>query len=125
MNCSSFYNVRDLHAEGRLTPRLAKSVARHLASCAACRALAVPAPAAAPGTRAPESFKEKLRAAAKASSGTALPDHAPAAGLPLWPREARGIALAAVLLLVVGLIVSATGVPSQSAGAGVAAVEEP
>jgi anti-sigma factor RsiW len=123
MNCHSFINVQDLHAEGRLSARRARSAERHLAACAACRALA--APAAAPGARAPESLKTKLRDAAKAAPAAFPPAASSGASLPLWPSEARGIALAAALLIAVGLLVSATGVSSQSSGPAVAAVEEP
>jgi hypothetical protein len=125
MNCHSFINVLDLYREGRLSPRRAKAAEAHLASCAACGALIGPARAAAASARAPQSLKAKLLAAAKA--GTAALDAAPAeaSDLPLWPREARGVALAAAALLVVGLIVAAAGVPSQSNGGAVAAVEAP
>jgi len=56
---------------------------------------------------------------------SAAPVKTAATDLPLWPREARGIALAAAALLIVGLLIAAAGVPSQSAGGAVAAVEEP
>jgi anti-sigma factor RsiW len=122
MNCHSFKNVLDLYAEGRLTPRRAMTAAEHLAACAACRALA--APAASPsGARAPQALKDRLRAAAKAAPSA--PEPRAASGLPLWPREARGIALAALALIVVALLVAAAGLPSQSSGGAVAAVEEP
>ena len=123
MNCHSFENIRDLHAEGRLSPRRAKAAEAHLVGCPACRALAAPAPAAAPAARAPESLKERLRAAAKAAPAT--PEKMTVSELSLWPREARGIALAAAALVLVGLLVAASGAPSQSAGGDVAAVEEP
>ena len=121
MNCHSFDNIRDLHAEGRLSPRRAAAAAAHLASCAECRAKA--APVAAPsGARAPLSLKEKLLAAAKEAPKEPAPSRA---ALPLWPAEARGIALAAAALAVVGLLIAATGVPSQSSGDAFAAVEVP
>lgn len=125
MNCHSFINVLDLFREGRLSPRRAKAAEAHLASCAPCRALARPAAAAvpSPSVQAPLSLKEKLRAAAKAGAGVSVVEAA-ASDLPLWPREARGLALAAAALLIAGLIVAAEGVPSQSAG-GAAAVEAP
>jgi hypothetical protein len=123
MNCHSFANVADLHAEGRLTARRAKAADAHLAGCADCRALLAPAPAAAPSARAPESLKERLRAAAKAVPES--PAKKTASDLPLWPRETRGIALAAAALVLVGLFIAASGAPSQSAGGDVAAVEEP
>ena len=123
MNCHSFINVMDLRREGRLSPRRAKGADMHLAKCAACRALAAPAPATAPSARAPQALKDKLLAAAKAGPG-ASPAQAAVSDLPLWPREARGIALAAAALLIAGLLVAAAGVPSQSSG-GTVAVEEP
>jgi len=122
MNCHSFINVLDLHAEGLLSPRRAKAAAAHLASCAACRALAAPAaPSAA--VRAPESLKSKLRAAARTLPAAAAPRAA--ATLPLWPREARGIALAAAALILVAGLIAAAGAPSQSSRGAVAAVEVP
>ena len=127
MNCHSFINVSDLYAEGRLSPRRAKAAEAHLASCAACRVFMEPALAAAPSARAPQSLKAKLLAAAKAdpaASGEPSAETA-ASDLPLWPRETRGIALATAALLIVGLIVAAAGVPSQSSGGSVAAVEAP
>ena len=124
MNCHTFMNVLDLYREGRLSPRRAKAAAKHLAACPECRARIEPASAPAPSARAPQSLKEKILAAAKA--GPAASSSASAAtDLPLWPREARGIALAAAALLIVGFLVSAAGVPSQSTGGTVAAVEEP
>jgi anti-sigma factor RsiW len=125
MNCHSFINVLDLHREGRLSPRRTRAIEKHLAGCAGCRALAAAAPDAAPRARAPESLKAKLLAAAKAAPAGRAPAAASAFDAPLWPRETRGIALAAALLLAVGLLVSISGVPSQSAGGTVAAVEEP
>jgi putative zinc finger protein len=127
MNCHSFMNVLDLYREGRLSPRRAKAAAAHLASCAACRALAEPAPAAPASARAPESLRAKLLAAAKAGpeAASASAVKTAATDLPLWPREARGIALAAAALLIAGVFVALAGAPSQSAGGAVAAVEEP
>ncbi len=127
MNCHTFINVLDLFREGRLSPRRAKAADAHLASCAACRALAAPAPSAAPSARAPQSLKAKLLAAAKSGTDASLarPAKTEASDLQLWPREARGIALAAAALLIAGLFVSIAGAPSQSAGGSVAAVEEP
>jgi hypothetical protein len=127
MNCHSFMNVLDLYCEGRLSPRRAKAARAHIASCAACRALAEPSPAGAPPARAPQSLKAKLLAAAKAGpeAPSASAVKAAATDLPLWPREARGIALAAAALLTVGLFIAFAGAPSQSAGGAVAAVEEP
>ncbi|HXS99774.1 MAG TPA: hypothetical protein VN915_03815 [Elusimicrobiota bacterium] len=123
MNCHSFDNVSDLYREGRLSARRMKAAASHLESCPACRALAAPL-AAAPAPHAPKSLKDKLRAAAKAGAPEAPAPRAAPTDLPLWPREARGIVIAAAALLVVGLLVAAVGAPSQSAG-GIASVEEP
>jgi len=122
MNCHSFKNVLDLYAEGRLTPRRAMAASEHLASCPACRALTAPS-APSSTSRAPQALKDRILAAAKSPAATDAP-LAPA-GLPLWPREARGIALAAAALVLVALLVSAFGVPSQSSARVVAAVEEP
>jgi anti-sigma factor RsiW len=127
MNCHAFINVSDLHAEGRLSPRRAKAAEAHMAACAACRVFMEPAFAAASSMRAPQSLKDKLLAAAKAgpaANGESSAETA-ASDLPLWPREARGVALAAAALLIVGLIVAAMGVPSQSSGGTVAALEVP
>lgn len=125
MNCHSFNNVLDLYREGRLTPRRAKAAARHLASCAACRALVEPLTAAPPAS-APKSLKDKLRALAKEGVPEASRVPSPrAADLALWPREARGIALAAFALLIVAALIAATGAPSQSSSGAVAAAEEP
>jgi anti-sigma factor RsiW len=125
MNCHSFNNVLDLYREGRLTTRRMNAAAKHLASCPACRALVKPL-AASPSATAPRSLKDKLRALAKEGAPEASRVPSPrAAELQLWPREARGIALAAAALLVVGLLIAAAGAPSQSAGGAVAAVEEP
>ena len=118
MNCNSFMNVLDLHNEGRLSPRRAKAAQAHLDSCAACRKLAAPV-AGASTTRAPEALKAKLRAAVRTA-----PAAVRGTTLPLWPREARGIALAAAALALVGLLIASTGAPSQSGG-NIAAVEEP
>jgi anti-sigma factor RsiW len=122
MNCHSLINVLDLYGERRLTLRRAAAAAAHLASCAACRARV--APAAAPSSaRAPQSLKEKILAAAKAAPAESAP---PArSGLSLWPRETRGIALAAAALAFVGLLIAAAGSPSQSSGDSFAAVEIP
>ncbi|MDE2143183.1 MAG: zf-HC2 domain-containing protein [Elusimicrobia bacterium] len=121
MNCHSFVNVMDLYVEGRLTARRNAAATAHLASCADCRAKA--APSVSPSTaRAPQSLKDKLMAAAKTPHADSP---APAPGLALWPSEARGVALAAALLLLVGLLIAATGVPSQSSGDSLAAMEVP
>jgi len=122
MNCRSFNNVVDLYREGRLTPRRMKAAAKHIETCAACRAASGGPPATA-SPRAPKSLKDRLRAAVQ--KGSMEKPAAPVAELPLWPREARGIALAAAALLVVGFLIAAVGAPSQSSANGVAAVEEP
>lgn len=124
MNCHSFKNVLDLYREGRLSPRRAKAAARHLDSCAQCRALAGRPQMSEPSPRAPSALKDKLRAAVK-TGPTEAPTTRAATDLPLWPREARGVALAAAALLIVGLLIAAAGAPSQSATGAVAAVEEP
>jgi anti-sigma factor RsiW len=124
MNCHSFINILDLHREGRLSPRRARAAASHLAVCPGCRARFEPTAAPVPSAPAPQALKDKLLAAAK-SRPEANAARAAASDLPLWPREARGIALAAAALLIVGLLISASGAPSQSTGGTVAAVEEP
>jgi anti-sigma factor RsiW len=123
MNCHSFTNVLDLFAEGRLSPRRVASARAHLSACAACRALAAPAPAA-PSASAPEALKARLLRAVRAAA--AAPSAKNRVELPLWPREAPAIALAAVALALVGLLIAASGVPSQRAGGALAAAgEEP
>jgi anti-sigma factor RsiW len=127
MNCHSVRNALDLRAEGRLSPRRAARVEAHLASCQPCRSQAslFERTAAAPaGGGAPEDLKKRLLAAARNAS---KPD-AERTGTPLalWPSEAPAIALAAAALILVGLLVTAAGVPSQSsAGDLAAAMEEP
>jgi anti-sigma factor RsiW len=110
MNCPAFLNVLDLFCEGRLSPKRAAQARAHAASCARCRALAAPAPAA-PAVSAPEAFKARLMKAARAAA--ASPADARPAALPLWPREAPAIALAAAALALVGLFIAASGAPSQ------------
>ena len=110
MNCHATRIVLDLHAEGRLTPRRAKSVVAHLASCAECRTFAAPAPSASPVNSG--DFKSRLAAAMKAERKT------PKAVLPeprldLWPRDLSGIAFAAAALLIVAIAIGWSGVPSQ------------
>jgi anti-sigma factor RsiW len=125
MNCHSVRHVLDLRAEGRLPPGRAARVDAHLSSCAACRALAAPAAVpSAPSPALPAEFKSRLLAAARA----AKPASAPKEGrsLALWPSEAPAVALAAAALALVGLLIAASGVPSQSTGGTLsAAVEEP
>lgn len=123
MNCHSVRNLLDLHAEGRLTLRRQAAVAAHLAACAACRALA--APAAAPsGVRAPAALKAKILAEARAARGAAAvaPEKRSAPGLELWPREATGVAVAALALGLLAACLGWSGVPSQPFDDSVAAV---
>jgi hypothetical protein len=123
MNCHAFRNVRDLFEEGRLAPKRAAQALAHLRSCADCRALAAPATAST-AVFAPAALKARLVAAAR--SAAAAPSVREKTSLPLWPREAPAIALAAAALALVGLWIAATGVASQSAaGAPTVAVEEP
>lgn len=120
MNCHALKNILDLFEEGRLTPRRMKAVEAHLASCPECRALSVRA-SGGPGAKAPEALKARLLAAAKA----ARPAQAKTAALPLWPREAPGIALAAAALALVAALIAVRGVPSQAPAAVAAIGEEP
>ena len=108
MNCHATQAVLDLHAEGRLTPRRAKSVAAHLASCPDCRAAIAPAPT--PVKAATGDFKTRLAASLKAQ-----PKSAPASApkLELWPRDLSGVALAAAALALVAFVIGWSGVPSQ------------
>ncbi len=131
MNCHSFINVIDLPctAKGGSSPRRAKAAAtppRRPAPRAARSPR--PWPFARPTIHRRARLKRSEAEAPRGGEGRtrrAVPT-APAVpfDLPLWPQETRGIALAAGALLIVGLFVSAMGVPSQSSG-GVAAVEEP
>ena len=108
MNCHATQAVLDLHAEGRLTPRRAKSVAAHLASCPDCRAAIAPAPT--PVKAATGDFKTLLAASLKAQ-----PKSAPASApkLELWPRDFSGVASAAAGLLLIAAAIGWSGVPSQ------------
>jgi hypothetical protein len=122
MNCHGFNNVQDLYWEDRLSPRRAAQVRAHLNSCADCRTLVKPVPAA-PAVSAPEELKRRLMSALRAAAAAA-----PAGRdlkMPLWPREAPAIFLAAVALVLVAFLITATGVPSQqSGGAPIAAAED-
>ncbi|MCR4296838.1 MAG: zf-HC2 domain-containing protein [Elusimicrobia bacterium] len=109
MNCHATRAVLDLHAEGRLTPRREKSVAKHLASCADCRGLTAPAAAAA---RPAPDFKTRLAAAMKDGRNAPKPLPAPAP-LNLWPRDLSGVAVAAAALAVIALGIGWSGAPSQ------------
>ncbi|MFI5360755.1 MAG: zf-HC2 domain-containing protein [Elusimicrobiota bacterium] len=123
MNCHSITNVLDLHKEGRLSLRRTRAVEAHLASCSACRALAESSSVSSLSPSAPSALKSRLLAALKSPSAAAERKSAP--HLPLWPREARGILLAAALLMIVGFTIAAVGVNSQSTGEKISAVEEP
>ena len=124
MNCHATRAVLDLHAEGRLTPRREKAVAAHLASCAACRALAATEPygeeVSLPHAvrKGPPEFKQRLAAAMKA--GRREPANLPAvtAELALWPRDLGGVVVAAAALALVAVIVGWSGAPSQQYNQG-------
>lgn len=121
MNCQSFINILDLYQERRLSPRRAAAARAHLADCAACRAVAAPlqaAPAAA-STALKLRLADALRAAATVDAARAR------TATPLWPRDARAVALAAAALALVGLLIAATGAPSQSSGGAATVAEEP
>ncbi|NNN04288.1 MAG: hypothetical protein HKL90_00160 [Elusimicrobia bacterium] len=121
MNCSSFVNVLDLYRENRLSPRRGAAARAHLAACAACRAVAAPLQAA-PET-ASAALKRRLADALRAAAPA---DASPArTATPLWPRDARAVALAAAALALVGLLIAATGAPSQSSGGAATVAEEP
>jgi len=124
MNCHSVRNVLDLRAEGRLSPGRAARVDAHLSTCKSCRthAALLDRPKAPAAGGAPESLKKRLLAAIRAAAGSASAPPEPA--LPLWPSETPALALAAAGLVVVGLLVFAAGVPSQSSGSGLAAAAE-
>ncbi len=111
MNCHATRAVLDLHAEGRLTPRRATAAAEHLASCAACRALAAPA-AAVVRPPAPD-FKARLAASLKAERRTPQPPPVPAPALDLWPRDLSGVAVAATALALIAAVIGWSGAPSQ------------
>ncbi len=115
MNCHATRAVLDLHAEGRLTPRRAKAVAAHLASCPACFELSSPiAPALA--KKLEPAFKHRLAAALKAGRGA--PEPVPALALPLWPRDLSGVAVAAAALALIAVGIGWSGVPSQRDSSG-------
>jgi anti-sigma factor RsiW len=110
MNCHAARAVLDLHAEGRLTPRRAKSVEAHLASCADCRAFA--APLTAPVKAAGADFKARLASALKAQ-GQAAPAPQPRLELNLWPRDFSAVAFAAAALALIAVVIGWSGAPSQ------------
>ena len=111
MNCHATRAVLDLHAEGRLTPGRAKSVAEHLKSCADCRKFAV-VPDAPSVLSAGKDFKARLAASLKAQR-TETPAAAHAPHIQLWPRDLTGVALASAALILVSAIIGWSGVPSQ------------
>ncbi|MBI3288979.1 MAG: zf-HC2 domain-containing protein [Elusimicrobia bacterium] len=111
MNCHAARAVLDLHAEGRLTSRRARSVEAHLSSCANCRAL-VERPTAAPARAAGSDFKARLAATMKAASQPAAA-RAESVDLPLWPRDLSAVAFAAALLAVISGLIGWSGVPAQ------------
>ncbi len=115
MNCHATRAVLDLHAEGRLTSGRAKAVSAHLEGCAACRALAVPAPAAAPGKAATSAFKAKLAAVVKAERPAPAE---PARALSLFPRDAAAVAFATAAVAVIALGLGWNGVPNQNYDGG-------
>lgn len=111
MNCHATRAVLDLHAEGRLTPRRAKAVDAHLASCRECRARV--SPAAAPTTAPAGDFKARLAASLKAERRAPAPRPAPAPALDLCPRDFSGVALAAAALALIAVVIGWSGAPSQ------------
>jgi len=122
MNCRGVAHVLDLYTEGRLSPRRAAKVRAHLDSCAECRKLLKPVPAA-PAVCAPEELKKRLLSALRAAAADSPARRG--VELSLWPREAPAILLAAAALVLVALLITATGAPSQqSGGAPIAAAEE-
>lgn len=118
MNCHATRAVLDLHAEGRLTPRREQDVARHLASCAACRARTAAPAAAAVVRRPPSDFKARLVASMKAERGTPATLSATPPPLNLWPRDLSGVAVAAAALAVIALSIGWSGVPTQFGAEG-------
>ena len=112
MNCHAAHSVLDLHAEGRLTPRRAKSVEAHLASCADCRRAA--APIASPLQAAGADFKSRLASALKAvNKADPAPRSAPGLELSLWPRDLSAVACAAAALALIAIGIGWSGAPSQ------------
>jgi hypothetical protein len=120
MNCHAFLNILDLYREGRLTPRREKSAAAHLSACPTCLALVVPSQW--PRMQAPDNLKLRLKSAlVKAPSQfITSPVH-----LPLWPREAYGVAVAALALLILAFAVGWSGAPSQAYSDDVTLTGEP
>jgi len=111
MNCHATRAVLDLHAEGRLTPRRARAVDAHLASCADCRAQS---PVAAKPAKGPAGdFKARLAATLKAGRNTPEPRSAARAELSLWPRDLSAVAVAAAALALFAVAVGWSGAPSQ------------
>ncbi len=110
MNCHAARSVLDLHAEGRLTPRRAKSIEAHLASCADCRRAA--APLASPVKAAGADFKARLASALKAVNNTAPAPRAPSE-LNLWPKDLSAVAFAAAALALIAVGIGWSGAPNQ------------
>lgn len=111
MNCHATRAVLDLRAEGRLTPRRARAVDAHLASCSDCRARV--SPAASPVKAPAGDFKARLAASLKAERRTPEPRPAPAPALDLWPRDFSGVAVAAAALALIAVVIGWSGAPSQ------------
>lgn len=119
MNCESVANVRDLYAEGRLTPSRQAQVAVHLKACPACADRLRSEPLAAIAAPPPKDFKEKLK------KSLAQPRPEPATfriEFSDWPVLASAAAVAALALI---LSVAGPGVASQQYGGSgiIAAVE--
>lgn len=110
MNCHAARSLLDLHAEGRLTPRRAKSVESHLASCADCRSSA--APFSSPIKASDTDFKARLASALKTAS-KAAPAPQPRLELNLWPRDFSAVAFAAAALALIAIVLGWSGAPSQ------------
>lgn len=111
MNCHATRAVLDLHAEGRLTPRRARAVAAHLASCSDCRAQSPVA--ATPAKSLSGDFKSRLAASLKAERSVPEPRPAAKGDLSLWPRDLSGVAVAAAALALFAVAVGWSGAPSQ------------
>lgn len=117
MNCHSTRAVLDLHGEGRLSPGRAAALEKHLAGCAACRALAAPAPVSV-AAAAPAGLKARLLAAAKKETPVDEPRPKIGGTLSLLPRDAFSVAVAAAALGLIALGLGWNGAPNQSFTAG-------
>lgn len=111
MNCHATRAVLDLRAEGRLTPRRARAVDAHLASCSDCRAQV--SPAASPVKAPAGDFKARLSASLKAERRTLEPRPAAKVELNLWPRDLSAVAAAAAALALIAAVIGWSGAPSQ------------